>query len=258
MESVILKAEPRKMTGHQVKNLRAKKMTPCVIYGRGVKTESLSVSSGELATAVQTAGSSTIIELDVAGNKKNVVIHDLQRNPVSGEILHCDFYQVKEGQKIKAEVNLRYKGVSAAVKDFGGILVKSVDKIEIEALPKDLPHEILVDIALLTKIDDSITLDQLEIPAGVKVLGFEKDQVIASIAPPRTEEELKKLDEEVTEDVEGVEGVKKEEGEDEATEGEESKEPQTKEEGEKPGAEGGKDQDAKPAKEEPAAKGDKK
>lgn len=223
MNNVTLKAEIRKITGHKVKELRAKKLVPCVVYGHGVNTQNLAVPVPELDMAVAKAGSSTIVELTVAGKKRDVVIHDLQHDPVSGEILHCDFYQVKKGEKIKAEVNLRYSGVSAAVKDFGGILVKSVDKLEIEALPKDLPHEVVVDISLMKKINDSITLEQLDVPSGVKVLSLEKNQVIASVTPPRTEEELKKLDEEVAEDVEGVEGVKKEEeGVDEQTSGEQA------------------------------------
>ncbi len=235
METVSLKAELRKMNGHKVSALRAAGKVPCVTYGHNIKSENVEVLSGELEKAFAAAGASTIVELELGSEKKNVVIHDVQEDPVTGKIIHCDFYQVNMNEKITTDVNLNYTGVSAAVKDFAGILIKAVDKLEIEALPKDLPHEIKVDLALLAKIDDSITLDQLDIPEGVEVMGMDKNQVIASVTPPRSEEELSALDEEVTEDVEGVEGVKKEdEGEEEETEGKEAKkaEKAEKEEGE--------------------------
>lgn len=215
MASILLKAQSRTDLGHNVKKLRTAGMMPCVTYGHGIKTQSIVVSERDFAKAYEKAGSSTLVELTIDSEKKNVVIHDVQFNPVNGRPIHADLYQVRMDEKIKAEVPVKFVGVSPAVKDFGGILVKAVDKLEVEALPKDLPHEIVVDLSVLKKFEDSIALKDLKIPAGVQVLVEDKELGIASVTPPRSEEELKALDEAVTEDVEAIEGVKpKEEGED--------------------------------------------
>ncbi|MFO0705049.1 MAG: 50S ribosomal protein L25 [Candidatus Andersenbacteria bacterium] len=218
MAQITLSAKTRSALGHKTVALRARGTVPCVTYGHGIKTASIEVNAKQLEKVIEKAGTSTIVELDLDGSKKNIVIHDVQYHPVSGAVIHADLYQVRMDEKIKAEVPLKFTGVSRAVKDFGGILVKSVDKLEIEALPKDLPHEILVDLSKLVKLNDSIPLKSLDIPAGVEVLVEDKELAIVSVTPPRSEAELEALNEAVTEDVNAIEGVKpKEEGEEIAT-----------------------------------------
>lgn len=215
MAHISLSAKTRTATGHKTRGLRTRGMVPCVTYGHGIKSASIEVNRKELEKVIGAAGSSTIVELVLDDAKKNVVINDVQYDPVSGSVIHADLYQVRMDEKIKAEVPLKFTGISRAVKDLGGILVKATDKLEIEALPKDLPHEIVVDLSRLEKLHDSLALKDLAIPAGVEVLVEDKELSIVSVTPPRSEEELKALDEAVTEDVNAIEGVKpKEEGED--------------------------------------------
>ncbi|MFH0831089.1 MAG: 50S ribosomal protein L25 [Parcubacteria group bacterium] len=213
MANISLKAKARTHTGHKVRELRRRGVMPIVTYGHGIKTQSLEVSRKVFEGVFAKAGSSTIVELDVDGTKKNVVIHDVQHDPVSGEVIHADLYQVRMDEKIKTEVPLKFIGTSRAVKDFGGILVKATDKLEVEALPADLPHEIEVDLSKLAELNATIKLADLKVPAGVSVLVVGKEFSIATVSPPRSEEELKALDEAVTEDVEAIEGVKKPEAE---------------------------------------------
>jgi len=251
MANISLTAKTRTSLGHKTAALRARGVVPCVTYGHGIKTASIEVNAKQLERVITKAGSSTLVELDLDGSKKNIVIHDVQHDPVSGAVIHADLYQVRMDEKIKAKVPLNFKGVSRAVKDFGGILVKSVDELEIEALPKDLPHEIVVDLSKLIKLHDSIALKDLDIPAGVNVLVEDKELAVASVTPPRSEEELKALDEAVTEDVNAIEGVKpKEEGEEITADGE-------KAEG-KEGAEGAAKPEAAKAEAKPAGKPEKK
>jgi len=91
---------------------------------------------------------------------------------------------------------------SQAVKD-GGILVKALDELEIEALPKDLPHEIQIDISSLTAFDQTIYVKDIVVPKGIKVLS-ELDNPVLSVSAPRTDEELKSLEEKVEEKVDEV------------------------------------------------------
>ncbi len=253
MAHISLNAKTRTATGHKTRGLRAHGMVPGVTYGHGIKSVSVELNSKELEKVVAKAGTSTIVELDLDGIKKNVVINDVQYDPVSGAVIHADLYQVRMDEKIKAEVPLKFIGVSRAVKDLGGILVKAVDKLEVEALPADLPHEIVVDLNKLAKLHDSISLKELAIPKGVEILVEDKELSIVSVTPPRSEEELKALDEAVTEDVNAIEGVKpKEEGEEIATgEGEKAEAGKEPKEGEAKA-------EAKPEGAKPAAKPGKK
>lgn len=215
MSSISLEAQERKTTGHGLEALRSAGQVPAITYGHGEKSASIQVKLDELERVYSEAGTAAVIELTIGKETKNVVIYEVQRDPVTGTILHADFYQVRMDEKIKTEVPVKFKGKSAAVKDLGGILVKAVNHLEVEALPKDLPREIIVDLSTLKTFDDHVALADLAIPAGVEVLVEDKKMSIASVTPPRSEEELKALDEEVTEDVEAVEGVKEpEEGED--------------------------------------------
>ena len=220
MQTISLSAKNRSDVGHGVKKLRAAGGMPCVTYGHDVTPVALEVSLKEFQKVFAKAGSSTVVELDLEGQKKNIVINDVQFDPVTDLPVHADLYQVRMDEKITTEVPLKFVGVSRAVKDFGGILVKAADALEIEALPKDLPHEIEVDLSMLKELNDAIDLSDLKIPEGVTVLVDDKEFAIASVTPPRTEEELKALDEAVTEDVDAIEGVKPaEEGEEVDTEG---------------------------------------
>jgi len=94
------------------------------------------------------------------------------------------------GEKIKVEVALNFIGQAPAVIEYGGILIKNMDKLEIEALPKDLPHEIGIDVSQLKQIEDHICVKDLNIPEGVEVL-IDKEQVVAMITSPKVQEEEK-------------------------------------------------------------------
>jgi large subunit ribosomal protein L25 len=131
---------------------------------------------------------------------------------------------------LTAEVQLIFEGEAPAVKSLDGILVKNITEVEVEALPKDLPHEIKVDISSLDSFDKHIRIKDLQLPLGVKILA-EAGEVVVLVKPPRTEEELKALEEKPEEKVEEVEVVAEKEVEEEAKEivdkpekGEETKE----------------------------------
>jgi len=198
-------------------SLRKKGMIPAVIYGHQVKNIPLAVDQKEFSNVFEIAQESTIIPLKIEGEKKprNVLIKEVQKDPVSDVCIHVDFYQVKMTEKIAASVMLKFKGTAPAVKDLGGVLIRNIVEVEVSCLPADLPHEILVPVDNLKAFDDIIHIKDLDISKKVEVLA-NPSEVVASVSPPRSEEELAALEEEVEEKVEEVEGVKEEAEQDEA------------------------------------------
>jgi len=207
MADIQLKSESRNVTGKKVKKYRREGKIPAVIYGGGIKSQPLWVNYPDFQKAYEKAGRSTILELETGEKKKsNVLIHDVQSDPLSGKFSHIDFFQVRMDQKIETEVPLEFVGESEAVTNLGGVLVKSLDAIPVSCLPADLPSKIEVNISLLKGFDDVIKVADLKISEKVKIQ-IELDTVIANVSAPRSEEELAKLEEKVEEDVTKVEGV---------------------------------------------------
>ncbi|OGY37554.1 MAG: hypothetical protein A3E36_04805 [Candidatus Andersenbacteria bacterium RIFCSPHIGHO2_12_FULL_45_11b] len=201
--------------------LRRAGNVPAVLYGHGIEAQSIAVELRAFLKLLPKAGYTTIINLVLDDKKEHpVFIRDVQFHPVKSTIRHIDFYQVRMDEKVTAKVPLKFIGESPAVKDLAGMLVRSMDELEVEALPIDLPHELEVDISAIKDFDTVLHVANVSLPKGVTALA-EADEVIALVQPPRSEEELESLSEEVKEDVEAVEGVKKEEPvEGEAAEGE--------------------------------------
>ena len=243
-----LNAKIRKTLGKKVKTLRKKGIIPAILYGTKIKSAPLEVDYKEFEKVYTEAGESTIIKLKIKGKKaqptagqpkadKNVLIYDVVKDPITDKFVHADFYAVQMDKLITTEVPLIFEGESPAVETEEGVLIKSIIGIEVEALPVDLPREIRVDISTLKTFDDSIHIKDLKVSESVKILA-EPEKVVASVTPPRSEEELAALEEKVEEEVEEVEKIgEEEEGEEEEAPrpvgGEVGKEPEgVREEGE--------------------------
>lgn len=198
-----LKAQARE--NKNTKQVRKDGGIPAVLYGHKIKNVNLTLDGRSFPKLYKEAGASTVVDLHIDGEtaERNVIIHDVSYEPVVGTIVHVDLYEVKKGEKVKVSIPLVFVGESAAVKADGGVLVKNIYKVEIEALPKDLPHEITVDIAKLATFSDAITIGDLDVPAGVHVHG-DAGEVIAKVMPPRTTEELEALEKAVELKVEDV------------------------------------------------------
>ena len=203
-----LKAEIRKK---HVQAVRREDKIPAVIYGYGIKENvDLQVDRKSFAGIFNEAGHTSLISLVIKADKEEkphtVLIREGQIHPVKSSIMHVDFYQPRLDQIITAQVRLNFVGEAPAVKDSGGVLVRTMEEVELEALPADLPHDIEVNISTLTDFEKAIHISDLVLPDKVK-LNHESEETVALVQPPRTEEELEALEEEVSEDVEGVEGI---------------------------------------------------
>ncbi len=160
---------------------------PAVFYGSHKASTSIFVPKAAFDKTLKEAGESTLIVLDVAGEKVTALIHDVQFDPVTDQVIHVDFYAVDANEKVEVGVHLVFEGVSEAVKSLGGTLVKVAHELEVECLPKDLPHEIVVDISKLATLDSVITVSDLVLPSGV-VAKADAEEVIASIAVGKEED----------------------------------------------------------------------
>ncbi|MDP9211877.1 MAG: 50S ribosomal protein L25 [bacterium] len=226
MADYTLSAAPREETGKQVRRLRREGKVPAVLYGHGVKPRNLMLVRGELERVYHKAGGSAVVAVKLPDGEESVLIQDVQHDPTTGVYLHADLYQVKMDEKIKATVPLTFEGTSPAVRELDGTLLTNLSEVEVECLPGDLPSEIVVDVGTLATFEDSITVADLKVSASVEIHA-EPEASVATVTPPRTQEEMEALDEEAEEvspeDVE-VEGeAEAKEGEDgEAAEGEAS------------------------------------
>lgn len=222
-----LSANIRKTLGKKVKSLRKKDILPGVLYGPKIKPLVLEIDLKEFEKIYKEAGESSLISLEVDNRKVPVLIHEIQRDPLSLEPIHIDFYQPSLEEEITANVPIIFEGVSPIVKELGGTLVREISELEVKALPQNLPHEIKVNVGNLKTFEDEILIKDLKIPAGVKVQRG-PDDIVAVITPPeKVEEELAKPVEEKVEEVEKVEEEEREEEEREA-EGEKEKPEESK------------------------------
>ncbi|MEO7617416.1 MAG: 50S ribosomal protein L25 [Candidatus Saccharibacteria bacterium] len=206
MEKLILEAEPRTATGKANAKLRAAGKVPAVVYGHGIAAESIQLDHKATTKIFSQVGTSKLVELKIGtGKKTNVLFHEVHRDGRSGSMLHADLYIVRMDELIKTEVPLTFIGESTAVYQMEGTLVKTIESVEIECLPGNLPESLTVDISVLDDFEKTITLADLVFPDGVKLLEEETGLVVASVEPPRTDEEMAELDEAVGEAVpEGV------------------------------------------------------
>ena len=201
-----LKAQIRKDLKKKVKNLREKGILPGVLYGPTIKeSQNLELDVKTFEKVYNEAGESSLIELELGSGKKvPVLIHEVQEDPLNGQFLHVDFYQPRLDQEIEARVPIIFEGVSKAVKDLEGTLVKNISEVEVKALPQKLPKDIKVDISKLESFEDHILIKDLALPEGVKILK-DADEIVALATPPeKVEEELAKPIEEKVEEVEKI------------------------------------------------------
>src|SRR3989344_8465114 len=211
---LILSAKIRKDFGRKTKSIKKEDKIPAVVYGPGVKNASIIIDYKDFQNIFKQAGESSLIELKVESEKEKrpVLIHEIQKDPVSGRFIHVDFFQASLKEEVEATVPLVFFGVALAEKDLGGTLVKSITEVEVKALPQNLPHEIKVSIDGLKTFDDHILIKDLILPENVKVLKKPEEIIASVVEQQKIEEELEKP---IEEDVESVEKVVKEKKEDE-------------------------------------------
>ncbi len=210
-----LSAEIRKEVGKNTKPLRAEGKLPAVLYGPKIKNISLKLDYRDFEKVFKEAGESSLISLEIKGEKKTyqVLINDVQEDPLTSEFLHVDLYQPSLKKKIEAKIPLVFEGEAEAVKNLEGTLIKNITEVEVRALPQNLPREIKVNIEKLKTFEDHIKISDLEVSKEIEILKDAEEIIASVVLPTKVEEELEKPIEEKVEEVEKVEEEKEEEKE---------------------------------------------
>jgi large subunit ribosomal protein L25 len=192
MKSVPLKAYPRTQVRRgEVKKLRGSGRVPAIIYGRQAKPQNLEVSAKEFEYLIHhSVSENLLVDLSVdsdARAKHLALVQEIQHHPLDGKVLHVDFHEVAENEKVIVQVPLETVGEAAGVKNSGGVLEHVLFKLKVRALPKDLPEQIIVDVTSL-ELGKAIHIGEIKLADGVEIIGDKNIPVIA-VAMPRTEEE---------------------------------------------------------------------
>ncbi len=230
MDRLSLSADERIILGKKVKKLRKSGKLPAHVFGKGLETEAVTVDTKEFLKTFHLAGETGLIDLKIGTEIRPVLIREVQYNPVYGQPIHIDFYQVNLSQKVKVSVPLVLIGEQPESVHLGETIVLQIlNEIEVEALPTDLVEKIEVDIIPLKNIDDAITLGQLNYDRNKLTISADEEEVVVKLAPAVTAEMEKLLEEQAAETaaavaeteaaVEGAEVEKPAEGEEVATEG---------------------------------------
>jgi len=224
MTKLKLKAEKRKIFGRKVKKLRAEGFLPANIYGKKLKSQAVKVDLKEFLNVYQQTGETGIVELALLKEKKTrpVLVHNLQKDPVTDMPLPAAFHQIDLKEKVQVNIPIELTGEAPAVTK-GGVLIQLMDEIEVEALPANLPEKFEIDIGKLEEIGQSISVKELKVEkAKVKLLVDNEEELVVKVEEPKKEEEEEKPAEEVPAEGEAKEAKleeKEEEGKEKEKEG---------------------------------------
>ena len=203
MSVLTLNANLRSLTGRKVRRLRPEGIVPVVIYGGGEPPRNAQVEGAEFELVLRDGGNSQLVQLDLEGEDYNVLVREVQRHPVCHNLLHADFYTVNMTETQQVSVPLITVGARIIDADF--VMVQSMDSVEIEALPADIPALIEVDVSRLeTPENPSITVADLPDIPGVIYIS-DTDEPICSLILSRaavSEEEMEEEEELLDADVE--------------------------------------------------------
>jgi large subunit ribosomal protein L25 len=196
MEEIIINADRRQIIGKHVKTLRREGKLPAVVYGKNLDSIPITLDYRESSRILDKLSPSALVLLKVDDEDHYTLVREKQRNPILGSIRHVDFEAVSLTETVRSNVNVRLIGEAPAVEDYLGILVTSLEQLEVESLPRALPDIIEVDVSVLKEIGDSLTVKDLVMPEGVEVL-HEPDEVIVVVTAPvmEPEEEVEEVEE---------------------------------------------------------------
>ena len=187
MPEFVVPAESRSETGKNVnRRLRSRGLIPGVVYGKGKDAVAVAVSPREIGAILKSAsGENTLFDLALGDVRRKVILKEFQREPLRGQLLHADFYEVALDKVLEIKVHVELAGTPVGVKLQGGLVDFVTRELELECLPADIPEKILVDISHL-ELGKHFRVSDLTLGDKVKVL-TEADIVIAHVVLPRAE-----------------------------------------------------------------------
>ena len=206
MDVATVKLDPRTVTGKKVRQLRRQGVIPVHLYGADIEPSNLQIEVRALNRLLPQVGTNIPISVEIEDQEMENIcfVREVQRHPVTEEVLHVDFLRVDITRTVSAEVPLTLSGISPAVSEMAGTLLQNIQTLSIETLPMNMPAEIPVDISVLVDFDSTLLVGDIEVPGNVIVLNDPEDTLVR-VAPPRLEVET--FDDEELEEGEGEEGA---------------------------------------------------
>jgi large subunit ribosomal protein L25 len=190
MKRLGLEVSKRDITGKKVRFLRRQGVIPANIYGHGIDSTAINVDARSLKHLLAHVGSTDLIDLKI-GDSKNalrVLVRQVQRNPITDDLLHVDFYQVRMDEKIKADVPIAFVGEAPVLKKVkNSSVLHLIDSLHIEALPDDLPHSIEIDVSSLEELDSTIHVKDIQLGDRITLLS-DSEQMAVKVIEARKEE----------------------------------------------------------------------
>jgi large subunit ribosomal protein L25 len=189
MEKNVIEASKRSVTGKKVSVLRREGKLPGVIYGHKFTSEPIVMDSKAATKVLNSITSSSIVTLVIDGVEHAALVREKQRDYIRNLYIHVDFQAVSQTEKIRTKVGITLTGLAPAIKDFNGVVVEGIDAIEVEALPKDLPEQFIIDVSHLANIGDAIYLKDIAVPANVEVMDSPEEMIVLITSPAAEEVE---------------------------------------------------------------------
>ncbi len=216
-----LTLDAREAQGKANKRLRREGFVPGVVYGKGEESTNVQVEVKTFETLYRAAGKTSVVKFRLPGASRATsgFIKSVQRHPLSGRALHVDYYLVNLKVEMEVDVPLIFTGEAPAVEETGGTLLHNMSSIHVKALPTDIPHEIVVDVSVLKSLDVAIHVRDLNLNRDLVTVMTDGETQVATVVPPRVEEEPETVVEEGEGEAEG-EAAEGEGAEGEGAEGE--------------------------------------
>src|SRR5918994_212638 len=215
-----LTLDAREAHGKANKRLRREGIVPGIVFGKGEDSTPVQVNAKTFETLYRSAGRTSVVKFRLPGQSRATsgIIKSVQRHPLSGNPLHVDFFIVNLKQEMENDIPLNFTGEAPAVEATGGTLLHNLSSIHVKALPGDMPHEISVDVSVLTSLDVAIHVKDLNLNRDLVQVLTDGETLVATVVPPRIEEEPEPVVEEgeELEGEEGAEGAAAQEGEERA------------------------------------------
>jgi large subunit ribosomal protein L25 len=205
-----LTLDPREAQGKANKRLRREGLVPGVVYGKGEDSTNVQVEAKTFETLYRAAGRTSVVKFRLPGGTRATsgFIKSVQRHPLTGRAIHVDYYLVNLKVEMEVDVPLVFSGVAPAVEATGGTLLHNLSSIHVKALPTDIPHEVEVNVSVLTSLDVAIHVRDLNLNRDLVQVLTDGETLVATVVPPRIEEEPEAVvGEGEGAEAEGMEGV---------------------------------------------------
>ena len=186
-----LTLDAREAQGKANKRLRRDGIVPGVVYGKGEGSTNVQVNAKTFETLYRSAGRTSVVKFRLPGASRATsgFIKSVQRHPLTGRAIHVDYYLVNLNVEMEVDVPLVFTGEAPAVEATGGTLLHNLSAIHVKALPNDIPHEVEVNVAVLTSLDVAIHVRDLNLNRDLVHVLTDGDTLVATVVPPRIEEE---------------------------------------------------------------------